>query len=512
LCNLDVSNHDFSPWPTADIISGKIFHSHMITGTNDLNRSHPTYFSFPRINRIVLVFGMIGSGKTTTMMNMTSQLHSLGMPCLILDFKNEYVDLMNHHRDILAFTIPGNFKFNILEPYTDLNRLIQKIVDLLEETNPIRSDAILLLQECLRDVHSKTQHLNGSDAPTLFDVQAWFQERIDSKKIIASAKGKYRTLKRVIDNLVFRLGESIDCLTGFDMRQLLSHTCIFRLHRLDSRMQTFVANYILLVVHTILENQGERDRLKIVVIIDECKMLLGAEKFSSRTVGVPFIKMLVTQGRGIGLGFIFGDNDPTSIAPFVKSNASAIVYLAQPNAAAMREAMVVTGAQEKHKKHFQELKVGQGFLKLQEHPSPILVQMPDFPKGKHTTEREINKIMEPKLKTLAYKPRAASQLHIGPLLPVTETLQEPVAPDHSPLLIKPNWGTFLEHVAAHQGANVSTIYSSSGLSYRKAHRLRLELEENGFIIAKKQNNGASNRPPVVIHLTEKAQEYLNEEK
>jgi hypothetical protein len=137
-----------------------------------------------------------------------------------------------------------------------------------------------------------------------------------------------------------------------------------------------------------------------------------------------------------------------------------------------------------------------------------------FPKGKHIGDEELERLMAPKLAALTYRPRNTG---LAPAIHVAETSTEQSAesaqmvssPGITPAGLPDEWASFLTHVVEHPDQKVSDLYDSYGLSHRKAHRLRKELEGNDLIVSCIERSGSRGRPSVYLRATEKGMRFLN---
>lgn len=136
----------------------------------------------------------------------------------------------------------------------------------------------------------------------------------------------------------------------------MQRNCVFRLRGLSHDMQTLAANLIQLPLSVIRAKAGQRDKLRMVIFFDEAKILIGKDKFTRPATGVPLAKQLWTQMRGLGVGLVYADNVPTGLAQFVKSNTNILFYFRQRSPSDIREALQATGAQERHKPHFFDMR------------------------------------------------------------------------------------------------------------------------------------------------------------
>ena len=90
-------------------------------------------------------------------------------------------------------------------------------------------------------------------------------------------------------------------------------------------------------LHKVLNNDTRMERLNIMIVADEAKVLFGKDLFHSRYMS--YTKQLFTQGRGaFGLGWIIADQSyTTELADFVLENIETHIFLRQT--AAQKPAM-----------------------------------------------------------------------------------------------------------------------------------------------------------------------------
>lgn len=502
--------NDFLPLPPRDVISGEVFVGRIIRSPRDRNPLGPFFLSLKEILQGVGYLGAQGCGKSTSVLYLASQVMRLGYPVWFIEIKSEANVLLHLHPDILVFDIPKTFKYDPLKPLpgVDERLWLQTLTDVVHQATPMKPETSeTFFHEC----YQLRQH---DPSASFIDLPSWLDKRIDESP--SAEKGKFRTVRGIVVGIVEKLGPMLDCKEGYSWEILVQKSCIFRLKGLRHNMQRLAANLIQLPLTFLRARASERDTLRQVLCFDEAKMMFGKENFGrGTTTGVPFIKELWTQMRGLGVGNIFADNVSIDLAQFPKLNASVLFYFRQGTPDGIREALQATGAQERHKPHFYGLrKERQAFAKKTGHPFPILVEMASFPKGRHIGDEELEMRMAPKLAALTYRPHNTG---LVPTIHVADNSSEQSderakrgsSPDTPSAGLPDEWASFLIHVVEHPDQKVSDLYGSYGLSHRKAHRLRRELEENGLIATRTQNTGTRGRPSIYLRVTEKGVRFLN---
>ncbi len=502
--------NDFLPLPPRDVISGEVFMGWIIRSPRDRNPIGPFFLSLKEILQGVGFLGAQGCGKSTCVLYLASQVMRLGLPVWFIEIKSEANVLLHLHPDMLVFDVPKTFKYNPLKPLPGVDERLwqQTLTDAVHQATPMKPETSeTFFHEC----YQLRQH---DPSASFIDLPSWLDKRIDESP--SAEKGKLRTVRGIVVGIIEKLGPMLDCKEGYSWETLVRRNCAFRLTGLRHNMQTLAANLLQLPLAFLRAKSPERDTLRLVLCFDEAKMLFGKEKFGRRTAtGVPFTKQLWTQMRGLGVGNVFADNVSTDLAQFPELNASVLFYFRQGTAAGIREALQATGALERHKPHFYGLRdKGQAFAKKTGHPFPILVQMAYSPKGRYIGDEELERLMAPKLAALTYRPHNTG---LVPTIHVAETSTDQSAesaqmissPGITPAGLPDEWASFLTHVVGHPDQKVSDLYGSYGLSHRKAHRLREELEENGLIIGYVDRSGSRGRPSVYLRLTEKGVRFLN---
>jgi predicted transcriptional regulator len=259
-------------------------------------------------------------------------------------------------------------------------------------------------------------------------------------------------------------------------------------------------------VYDWLLREGNRQNLEMVVIFDECKLVFGKEKESQGFV-IDFLKQVVTQGRGVGLGLILANQD-LELSNFIRANVYTQVCFHLVSPSDIRTAAFSMGCNEQQRAEIIRLRIPYAIVKIPVHPYPFKIAIPKAKITRHITDAEIEKKMEPILSSLSITSgqKQRPQINLDSL--VTKKAQ--IVKTEAVGKALEEWIRFLKWVRDNPGYNISTLYDSMGLSRRRGQKVKNQLADNGLIEVIKMQSGERKRPPMYLRLTEKGEEYLNE--
>ncbi len=260
-----------------------------------------------------MVVGTSGSGKTETLKAVIYELHKNGIPCLIIDFHQDFEDA----GDVLDF---NNITINPLEYGAEtpenvmykVSHILKKIFNLGVQQEGILQDAI---QKSYTDKGINIKERTGKNPPTFDDVRTILEERVNKLR-------EDRHSTQTIETLLVRLRPLFN--TGFftdkkslPFAQIFKKTTVLRLKDMPTEEVKYaVAEFFINKLKYELYHRGKTDSLALYCIVDEAHRLIDERS--------P-LNDLLRESRKYGTGVILSSQRPSDFSDTVLANLGGIL-------------------------------------------------------------------------------------------------------------------------------------------------------------------------------------------
>lgn len=489
----------FGILPKQGVFKGNVFLGDVF-GTQNVR----FFLDHSQINQNLLVVGRAGSGKTTLLMNIASQLMNQGIHCWMIDFKQDYRQLLQYHPDLIVIKWK-DIRLNPLEPIGDPASHLQTFLDIFRQCFKISSESMDLLTDCCEQLYRDFGVFNGSKSyPTLIDLHNLLLKKLKDKNTPTSTKDKARTCLNITNSIIKRMGKCVNVSSGFPLDKLLKRNIVWELNGLSQNLQSLFLKILLNKVFDYRIVKAERGSLRNVILFDEGKMVYGKGKENvGRSLGVDFMKQRTTQIRDFGVGLIIADQIPSTLSDFIKANVHTMICLHLTYGRDINEMKTAMGINDEQSLEIRRLKVGEAIVKTVEHPFCFKIRLPEPREMRHTKDDELECLMKPMLSALQCEaPQQEFKIEEAP-----EVMDKEPRITPKPL---EEWRDFLIHIKKYADYNVSRLYDSFNISRRRGNKMKEELRNNGLIEEVTiRVPGESKRPSMYLKLTEKGEAYLN---
>jgi len=421
--------------------------------------------------------------------NMLNQLESLGIPWLYFDFKQDARHLPND-----AIWV---FRWNwlrlkpLLPPKGVLQtQWVQTLADIFAHVFGWFHGSENYLLEFLHKLLNSSRGI-----PTLKDLHQLIK------------KAEERTRKRMdyfdvvmnrLQSMLLVLGDVIDCKRGFSIEELLKHPVVLELDGLRRDEANFLVELILAYIFHYRIANGERGKLKHVLVFDEAtRVFFKSRQWRETTLelGMPFVDVVPQIIRNYCEGMIFAAQEPSIISHSVLANTNLkiIGFLGEGEdidriAQSLDLSLVERSA-------ISRLRCGEWIVKKQG-IKPFLMKSFDFQLKKNVTDKQLFAKMKNVISRLSgFSPSKDSKSRAA-----NRKTVPPISKDAMKLLLNVN---------EHPFSGIASRYKMLGLSVKRGEKAKQELLQNG--LASEVSISLGNyRPSKFIVPSKQGIEYLKE--
>ncbi len=254
------------------------------------------------LNRNILIVGSTGHGKTSLIYSILNKISEKGIKYLAFDMKKDY-KILGLNQDTV-YIDANDLKINPLEAPVNTNEK-EWIVHFAD----IFSDSFSLLIGSRDYIMENTINFfsswDNNYPPSLSDLLIYITlngKRNDYFKVI---EGRLKSL--ISSNSIF------DCNTGISFENLKDKNIVIGIENVGTAEQYFLVSLILSSFYysNLALNQG--NQFKRVIVIDDAHTVLDVNKEKDYAKGIPILHSIIAKIRELGFGFIFSDQQISSI-------------------------------------------------------------------------------------------------------------------------------------------------------------------------------------------------------
>lgn len=483
--------------PSPGILKGDIY----LGNTAEDNKE--TFLSLRNINENIGIWGRAGGGKTNLCQLLVLQSVQADIPVRTYDYKAEYRDLLPHIQNMLVLN-PKYDKFNPLEPIGNPKEWLQFLADTMQQDFNLKPETKFMWLNYADELYKRYDiYDKGRVYPSMHNMKEFLIEEADKKSTSASRKRKIYTCLEVLNSLLTSIGGMLDCSSGYTEEALSDFSFVsYEMSNLSSNIQSWLSKLRLKHLYHRYFSGKERNRLKMVGIFEEAKMLFSESLHQSNT-SVDYIKQLFTQGRSSGFGLIVTDQNKNELADFVLNNLSCQICFNLASPKEMRATGYSLGCNEEQVEQLRYLRIPQAVVSLAGH-SPFMIRIPKSPVERHISDDELMELVQPKLSNLKFSSKEKPQI---PIIRLSQNFKQ-VAPQKSLGDFLCELKTFLIQVKNSPELNISQLYSCLNLSGRKGNKLKGQLLTNSLIQEETTYTGKRKRPSKHLKVTEKGNKVI----
>jgi len=327
-----------------------------------------------------LIVGASGKGKSTLFKNLIRQHIDNGMPVLIIDFENEYQDLLNDDR----ITVLGidDLKWNPLEVPPGMDPVLYRQIfcSIFADTCGLLIGSKSYLLDAIDKLYTLYGVYDGSGSyPSIYDLAELLRKLSERYRATSRFTAYGEVCLNRADGFALAAPGILDCSTGMPLQLLSKGNVILSLHGIDFEYQSLLVTLILswLCCHRItngLRNNPEHD---LAVFIDEAQRLFDVQLERRQYQGIPTISHLVATVRKYNLKLFIAAQQPSQLTSGTKANSFCKLQLALGDGADimnMGSSMFLTPEQIYFTRR---LETGQAIVKFGGRwPEPFVIRIP----------------------------------------------------------------------------------------------------------------------------------------
>ena len=320
------------------------------------------------LKRHVSVLGLTGSGKSTTTGSIVRQVAESGLPVLVLDWHNEYREVVAGAGGKVVAPGKDDFAINPLEaiPGADSVEHIAMICDIFSDIYHFTHPQAYMFRNALQKRLNETP---AAEVPTIGGLVKTIEAF--PLKSAYDQETKVALLRRLVPLAQGQPGRALGGSGPLKMDELLGTTvCVELGHLRDIQSRAVFTDVLLKMVYE--EKVRQKSGLDHLTVVEEARNIAPARRAEDPpSVG----ERMISELRKFGEAMLFVAQFPTHIAAeVVKNSGTKIIHrLAWPDDVGLVGDSL--GLNQKQREHLTRLKPGEAVLGLGRLPKPILVQV-----------------------------------------------------------------------------------------------------------------------------------------
>ena len=254
------------------------------------------------LNRNVLIVGSTGHGKTSLIYNLLEKISEKGVKYLVFDMKKDY-KILGLNEDTI-YIDATDLKINPLEAPVNTNET-EWVVHFAD----IFSDSFSLL------IGSRDYLLEN----TINLFSSWdnnYPPRLSDLLVYITLNGKKNDYFKVIEGRLKSLISSnsiFDCNVGISFENMKDKNIVIGIENVGTAEQYFLVSFILSSFYYSNLGLNFNNQFKRLIVIDDAHTVLDVNKEKDYAKGIPVLHSIIAKIRELGFGFIFSDQQISSI-------------------------------------------------------------------------------------------------------------------------------------------------------------------------------------------------------
>ncbi len=302
----------FDDDPSAEFPIGDLILSSSIAKRYSISRED--------LNRSILISGSTGHGKTSLIFNILNKIRGAGINYLIFDMKRDYTSLLVYENTI--YLDESTLKINPLEPPPNVSQVewARHFADIFSNSFSLMIGSRDFLLDAILSFYREKTNEKPNSLGEFLNFLERSQVRSDYNRVTS---GRIRSL--------LSSSEVFDCTVGVPISAWDNSNVIVSMDRLGLPEQNFIISFLLsYIFYMNINNPSRRGNLSKVVVIDDAHTVLDINKEKDYAMGVPILHSIISKIRELGVGFIFSDQQISSLMSSVIQNTN-IKFIGRSN-------------------------------------------------------------------------------------------------------------------------------------------------------------------------------------
>src|ERR1043166_8979512 len=378
------------PPPSELAAAGEFFLGTVVYGRKEL---HPLYLRRENFIKHIGIFSITGGGKTNVAQLLLLGLLTQKVPFLVVDWKRSYRALhtLQHSevKRIQVYTVgrksAGTFNWNPLRPPPGVHpkTWISVIAEALEKSHVSGPGVADILIEMLDKKFEELGVYRGipEQWPNFFDAgEALNRLHLKGRRMLWQD-----SCARILNTFTFGpAAGAFNARHPLKLEELLQKPIVIELDQeLPKPLRVFFSDIILRCIHLYRLGQGETESLRHVTLLEEVHNLFPkthAEKQASNS-----LENVMREIRGFGEGLINITQHPSLLPIYVLGNCNTQIYLGLQHEDDIDTAKRALFLERNEEVYLNQLRVGEGIVKIKGRVEPCHVRFPLVPITKGST-------------------------------------------------------------------------------------------------------------------------------
>jgi len=283
-------------------------------------------------NPHLMITGETGSGKTQATKALLADLRPFKVPALILDFKDDYSELVYAETEGFNVYDPNeqSLPFNPLAPAVDPRsgrvnptHHLHQLTEIIKRIYRLGDQQAYRLREAMKAAYEAAGVPMRAFVPDADQTYPAFEAVQDELREDKDNQALLGRMSPIFDLGLFSSGARVT-----DFASVVEQSTVIRLAQLPGdEVKNSVAEFFLMALYNYLIRQPQSHRLARLAVLDE----------AWRLVESPFLEPLMREGRAFGLGVVIASQFPTDLPTAVAGSTATKIYFSQTNVEQIRD-------------------------------------------------------------------------------------------------------------------------------------------------------------------------------
>lgn len=333
------------------------------------------------------IFSITGGGKTNVAQVLLLGLLKQGVPFLVVDWKRSYHALRSLPIDtvkrIEVYSVGRKghlpFHWNPLRgpPGVHPKTWISVVAEAMEKSHLSGPGVADILIETLDKKFEEFGFYNGKEKeyPNFFDAR----EELDRVQFKGRRMLWQDSCLRILRTFTFGPASgAFNARHPIRLEDLLDRPVIIELDQeLPKPLRVFMSDLLLRWIHLFRLSQGETDRLRHVTVLEEVHNLFPRTQAEFQATNS--LEIVFREIRGFGEGLVSITQHPSLIPIYILGNCNTQIYLGLQHEEDIFTARRALFLEEDEEPFLDQLRVGEGIVKIKGRTGPCFVKFPFVP-------------------------------------------------------------------------------------------------------------------------------------